>query len=618
MTTSILLRATLCAILGTASAQALALDPLSYANYDQVRTRALHMDLKADFEKKTLSGFAELSLDWLDKSARTLDLDTRELTISKIEAQDAMGRWTPAKYTLDKFDQEKGQALHVQLPAQAPKVRIHYHTAPTASALQWLTPAQTLSGKRPFMFSQSQSINARSWVPVQDTPSVRFTYTARIQAPQGLRVVMSADNDPKATGKGGWKFKMPQPIPSYLLAIGIGELEARTLGGRTGVYAEPLRMQAAAYELADTEKMVEAAESLYGPYRWGRYDMLVLPPSFPIGGMENPRLTFLTPTMIAGDRSLVDLIAHELAHSWSGNLVTNASWKHWWLNEGFTTYVTTRILEVLYGEEVALMNLQLEQEEAIDSLKEIPPAKQALVTRAADTDSSTYTDEGLAYPKGAWFLRTLEERAGRAVFDPFLRGWFDSHAFQSVTTEQFVAYLRSNLLAKHPQVMSDAELDEWLYGPGIPAGAKHAKSQRLTALDATTAAWVKGELPTAKLDTKGWTAAEWMKFLNDIDNKADAKRLKELDLAFGLAKTGNNEVAFRFYRAAVHAGYRDIRPQLNAFLMSVGRQKFVVPLYTALRANAEDRAWAENVYKSARERYHPETQGSVDKQMAKQ
>ena len=489
MTTSTLLRATLCAILGTASAQALALDPLSYANYDQVRTRALHMDLKADFEKKTLSGFAELSLDWLDKSARTLDLDTRELTISKIEAQDAMGRWAPAKYSLDKFDQEKGQALHVQLPAQAPKVRIHYHTAPTASALQWLTPAQTLSGKRPFMFSQSQSINARSWVPVQDTPSVRFTYTARIEAPEGLRVVMSADNDPKATGKGGWKFTMPQPIPSYLLAIGIGELEARTLGGRTGVYAEPLRMEAAAYELADTEKMVEAAESLYGPYRWGRYDMLVLPPSFPIGGMENPRLTFLTPTMIAGDRSLVDLIAHELAHSWSGNLVTNASWKHWWLNEGFTTYVTTRILEVLYGQEVALMNLQLEQEEAIDSLKDIPPAKQALITRAADTGSSTYTDEGLAYPKGAWFLRTLEERAGRAVFDPFLRGWFDSHAFQSVTTDQFVAYLRSNLLAKHPQVMSDAELDEWLYGPGIPASAKHAKSQRLVALDATTAAW---------------------------------------------------------------------------------------------------------------------------------
>ena len=617
MNTRSLLRATACAILGLQGASAYALDPLSYANYDQVRTRALHLDLKADFAKKTLAGHAELTLDWLDKNARRLDLDTRELRISKIEAVDARGRWMPVKYTLDKFDAEKGQALHIDLPKQAPKVRIHYRTAPTASALQWLTPAQTLSGKRPFMFSQSQSINARSWAPVQDTPSVRFTYTARIQAPEGLRVVMSADNDPKATGKGGWKFTMPQPIPSYLLAIGIGELEARTLGGRTGVYAEPKRIEAAAWELADTEKMVAAAESLYGPYRWGRYDMLVLPPSFPIGGMENPRLTFLTPTMIAGDRSLVDLIAHELAHSWSGNLVTNASWKHWWLNEGFTTYVTTRILEVLYGEEVATMNLQLEQEEAIESLKDIAPEKQALLTRGPDTGSSTYTDEGLAYPKGAWLLRTLEQRAGRAVFDPFLRGWFDGHAFQSVTTEQFVAYLRSELLAKHPQVMSEAELDEWLHGPGIPASARHAKSQRLVTLDATTAAWLKGELPTAKLDTKNWTALEWMKFLNDIDNKADAARLKELDAAFGLAKTGNDEVAFRFYRAAVHAGYREVRPQMQAFLLRVGRQKFVVPLYAALRANAEDKMFAETVYKSARERYHPETQSSVDKAMTK-
>jgi aminopeptidase N len=321
--------------------------------------------------------------------------------------------------------------------------------------------------------------------------------------------------------------------------------------------------------------------------------------------------------MIAGDRSLVDLIAHELAHSWSGNLVTNASWKHWWLNEGFTTYVTTRILEKMYGADVATMNLQVEQEEALASLKTIPAAKQALLTRDADTSSQHYTDEGLAYPKGAWFLRTLEQRAGRAAFDPFLRGWFDQHAFQSVTTEQFVAYLRAKLLAKNPKIMSDAELDEWLYGPGIPASAERAVSTRLTKLNDTTARWLKGDIKTAQLDTKGWKAEEWMKFLNDIDNKATASQLAELDKAFGLARTGNNEVAFRFYRAAVHAGYRGIRPNLEAFLMSVGRQKFVVPLYGALRAKPEDRVWAERIYKAARERYHPETQGSVDKQMNK-
>ena len=617
MKTRFLPRAAAALILGAWTACAFALDPLSYAKYDQVKTSALHMDLKADFTRKTLAGHAELTLDWLDKSATTLDLDTRELAISKIEAQDAGGAWRRVRYTLDKLDQEKGQALHIDLPGQPKKVRIHYRTAPTATALQWLTPAQTMSGKRPFMFSQSQSINARSWVPIQDTPAVRFTYSARIQAPEGLRVVMSAENDPKANGKGGWTFRMPQPIPSYLLAIGIGELDVRSLGPRTGVYAEPKRIKAAEYELADTEKMVAAAESLYGPYRWGRYDMLVLPPSFPIGGMENPRLTFLTPTMIAGDRSLVDLIAHELAHSWSGNLVTNASWKHWWLNEGFTTYVTTRILEKIYGEDVATMNLQLEQEEALEHIKTLPAAKQALVTRDPDTSSEHYTDEELAYPKGAWFLRTLEQRAGRAAFDPFLRGWFDQHAFQSVTTDQFVAYLRANLLSKNPSIMTNAELDEWLYGPGIPASAQRAVSTRLAKLNATTDAWLKGELRTAQLDTKNWNAAEWMKFLNDIDNKANAQQLEELDKAFGLAKTSNNEVAFRFYRASVHAGYRGIRPNLEAFLMSVGRQKFVVPLYGALRANADDRAWAERVYKAARARYHPETQSSVDKQMNK-
>ncbi|MEM8515250.1 leukotriene-A4 hydrolase [Massilia sp. MP_M2] len=617
MNKSTLLRATTAAFLGAWSAYAFALDPLSYAKYDQVKTTALHLDLKADFAKKSLDGYAELTLNWIDKKATTLDLDTRELTISKIEAQDAKGAWRKADYTLGKFDEEKGQPLQIKLPARQTRVRIHYRTAPTATALQWLQPVQTMSGKYPFMFSQSQAINARSWVPIQDTPAVRFTYTARIQAPEGLRVVMSADNDMKATGKGGWKFTMPQPIPSYLLAIGIGELEARTLGGRTGVYAEPQRIKAAEYELADTEKMVAAAEKLYGPYRWGRYDMLVLPPSFPIGGMENPRLTFLTPTMIAGDRSLVDLVAHELAHSWSGNLVTNATWKHWWLNEGFTTYVTTRILEEIYGKEVALMNLQLEQEEALEMLKDLPPAKQALVSRQPDTNAADYPDTSLAYPKGAWFLHTLEQRAGRAAFDQFLRGWFDQHAFQSVTNEQFIAYLRAQLLAKNPAIMSDAELDEWIHGPGIPASGQRAVSQRLAKLNASIDGWTKGTVSTTQLSAKDWNAVEWMKFLNDIDKKADAAKLAELDRAYGLAKSTNNEVAFRFYRAAVHAGYRDVRPDMEAFLMSVGRQKFVVPLYAALREKAEDRTWADGVYKKARERYHPETQSSVDKAMGK-
>ncbi|HEV7816606.1 MAG TPA: M1 family metallopeptidase [Janthinobacterium sp.] len=613
-----LLRILACALLYQMAGAAHALDPLSFSRYDQVRTSDLHLDLKADFSRKTLSGYAELTLKWSDPEARTLVLDTSELSIARVLVPGKSG-WNSAPYQLDPLDQahpEKGRALRISVGQQPDKVRIYYRTAPGASALQWLTPQQTMSGKLPFMFSQSESINARSWVPSQDTPAVRFTYSARIEAPAGMRVLMSADNDPKASGAGGWKFTMPQPVPSYLLALAIGEIDVRSLGPRSAVYAEPARIAAAAYELADTEKMIAAAEALYGPYRWERYDMLVLPPSFPYGGMENPRLTFVTPTMIAGDRSLVDLIAHELAHSWSGNLVTNASWKSFWLNEGFTTYVTLRVVESLYGADVALMHLQLEQEELLSSLKDIAPAKQALATRGADTDPSAYSDEGLVYPKGAWFLRTLEQRAGRAVFDPFLRGWFDGHAFQSASTEDFVAYLRQNLLAAHPGLMSDAELDDWLYGSGVPASAAHAVSPRLAALDARRQAWLKGELATAGLEAKGWLAVEWMKFLNDIDGKASAAQLQELDRAYALGKSGNNEIAFRFYLASVHAGY-DVREPLNAFLMSVGRTRFVAPLYAALLARPDDRAWAQALYAKARERYHPLTQAAVDKLMAK-
>jgi aminopeptidase N len=603
------------AALGTLAAlwcAAVHADPLSYARYDQVRTTDLYLDLKADFGRKTLSGYAELTLDWLDKSARSLVLDTKDLAIARVQLQDAAGNWRAASYMLDKADPEKGRALRIATPVQPAKVRIYYRTAPTAAALQWMGPQQTLSGKRPFMFSQSEEINARSWAPLQDTPAVRFTYGARIEAPAGLRVLMSADNDPAATGAGGWKFRMNQPIPSYLLAIAIGEIGVRSVGPRSAVYAEPARLEAAASEMADTEKMIAAAESLYGPYRWERYDMLVLPPSFPIGGMENPRLTFVTPTMIAGDRSLVDLIAHELAHSWSGNLVTNASWKHFWLNEGFTTYVTTRIVESLYGAEVAEMNLQVEQEEAMASLAGIAPAKQALIPRGPDTDPKLYTDSGLVYPKGAWLLRTLEQRAGRERFDPFLRGWFDQHAFKSATSEEFVAYLKQNLLAQQPGLMSDAELDEWLYGPGIPASAVHAQSARLAALDQQRSAWLAGELPTAELNGKNWIALEWMHFLNDIDGKATAAKMAELDQVFGLGKTGNNEIAYRFYLASVKAGY-GVRAPLERFLMSVGRQKFVVPLYKALLSHPNERAWAQALYVKARPHYHPETQKSVDR-----
>jgi aminopeptidase N len=585
-------------------------DPHSHARYGEVRTTHLHLDLDADFAARELRGFAELSLEWLDPAARRLDLDTRDLRIERVLALDD-GRWLPARFTVGARDPMRGSHLAISLRGQPRKVRIHYASAPQASGLQWLAPAQTLGGRQPFMFSQSQAIHARSWAPLQDTPAVRFPYTARITAPAGLRVLMSAHNDPAQDGRGGWRFSMPQPIPSYLLAIAIGELAHRDVGPRTTIWAEPGRLDAAAAEFADTEKMIAATEALYGPYRWGRYDLLILPPSFPYGGMENPRLSFITPTVLAGDRSLVSLIAHELAHSWSGNLVTNASWADFWLNEGFTTYVENRIQESLYGSDRALMEQRVGQGELLEEMRELAPHLQSLVPGKVDEDPDAVFS-GVPYEKGAWFLRTIEQRVGREVFDPFLRGWFDAHAFKSVGTRDFVDYLRANLLASHPDAMPEAELAQWLNQPGLPASAKRAESERLAAVDAVRERWLAGTLAPADFGAAAWSTQEWLHFLNALDEAPTIAQLTALDEAFKLSQARNSEIAFRWYLAGIRAGYAPVREPLERFLTEVGRRKFVAPLFAELAKQPADKAWAEALYARIRDRYHPVTQAAVD------
>jgi aminopeptidase N len=593
-------------------ADARALDEHSYARYDQVRVSALYLDLDVDFEAKALEGFAELSLAWHQADARTLDLDTRDLAIERVLERGADGRWRGARFTVGARHPVKGQHLRIMLAGQAERVRVHYRSAAQASGLQWLTPAQTLGKRQPFMFSQSQAIHARSWVPLQDTPAVRFPYRARITAPDGLRVVMSADNDPAASGAGGYRFAMPQPIPSYLLAIAVGDLAFKAIGPRSGIYAEPGMVEAAAKEYEDTEAMIAAAEGLYGGYRWGRYDLLVLPPSFPYGGMENPRLTFLTPTAIAGDKSLVALIAHELAHSWSGNLVTNSAWAHFWLNEGFTTYVENRIIEVVYGAEEAELQRGVDQVELREEMKDIAPYQQWLVPTLDGIDPDEVFS-GVPYGKGAWLLLTIEQRVGRPAFDRFLRAWFDDHAFASVDTGRFVAYLRQHLLAEHPQAISDAELNEWLYAPGIPASARPDRSAKLEAVDAARTRWLAGELPAAELGAAGWSTGQWLHFLNTLPPELDAARLAELDAAWKLTAAGNSEIAFRWYVAGIRAGYAPIRPKLEQFLLAVGRRKFVKPLFEELAKKPADKPWAIEVYGRAKPGYHPVTQAAAER-----
>jgi leukotriene-A4 hydrolase len=605
----------LASLLTTAVPAAAGTDLHSYAEPDKVVVTALALDLDVSFEKKALEGTAELSLDWKDAAAKQLVLDTRDLAIRKVEAMEAPDRWTEAKHALAARDATLGSKLTIETPKQPARVRITYATSPEASGLQWLTPEQTQGKKHPFMFSQSQAIHARSWVPLQDSPAVRFTYTAHIDVPKGLRAVMSADNDPKATGEGGYTFTMPQKIPSYLLALAAGDLRFASLGKRTGVYAEPGRIDAAAKEFTDTEAMVDATEKLYGPYRWGRYDLLILPPSFPWGGMENPRLTFATPTIIAGDKSLVNLVAHELAHSWSGNLVTNDTWAHVWLNEGFTVYVENRITEAVYGAEQALMDRVIEEHELIEEMKDLEPELQKLLPNIGSRDpDDTFT--GVPYQKGAWFLRTLEQRAGREAFDPFIRGWFDGHAFESVTTDDFLAYLDEKLLKAKPEVMPKAELDAWLHETGIPVSALRAKSPRLEAVDAARTKLFAGELDAKDLGAKAWVTQEWLHFLNGIPKDATAEQLAKIDEAWKLTQTGNAEIAMRWFLAGIRAGYEPIRAPLRKYLVEIGRRKLVVPLYEELAKTPENKAFAEAAFAEAKPGYHPVTTKTVSEKLA--
>ena len=592
-------------------------DESSYAEPDKVVIKDIALDLKLDFDQKQIGGTATYTLEWKDKNARQLVLDTRELDVAKVEAIAADGARSPLQFALATANKVFGSKLTIETPDQPAKVEISYHTAPTASGLQWLEPSMTEGKKLPFMFSQSQAIHARSWVPLQDTPSVRFTYSAHVVSRPDVMVLMSADNDPKAARDGDYTFSMPQPIPSYLLAIAAGDLVFEPISGRSGVWAEPTMVGKAAKEFEDTEKMIGAAEKLYGQYRWGRYDMLVLPPSFPFGGMENPRLTFATPTVIVGDKSLVSLVAHELAHSWSGNLVTNASWKDIWLNEGFTTYVQGRITEALYGKEMAEMERQIDQTDLLAEVKDMTPADQALALPPLNERDPDEALSQVAYVKGSWFLEFLEQRFGREVFDPFLRGWFDDHAFQSANTDQFVDYLQKNLLPKKPNAVTEAELKAWLDEPGIPAFAAKAKSRSFSNVDTARIAWEGTGTPPSSQLTGEWSTQEWVRFIDGLGKTVALDKLAALDKAYHFTGTPNGEIAMRWYPLAIRSGYAEATPAAAEFIERVGRRKLIMPIYAELVKTPEGLVVAKQAFEKARPGYHPITTGSVQDMLSK-
>jgi aminopeptidase N len=586
-------------------------DTASYARPLEARVHHVALDLNVDFEAKRIGGTATLDID-RKPDAKEIVLDDKGLEIESI----ADGAGQPLQWKVGAADPKLGSPLAVTLGPDTKRLVIKYKSAPDAGALQWLTPEQTAGKKKPYLFSQGQAIENRTWIPTQDSPGIRQTWEATIHVPAGLTAVMSAPKAAEPITQGGesvFSYRMDHSVAPYMIAIGVGDLAFKSLGPRTGVWTEPVMLDRAAKELEDTEKMVEAAEKLYGPYRWGRYDLLVLPPAFPYGGMENPTLTFLTPTFIAGDKSLVSLVAHELAHSWSGNLVTNATWADSWLNEGVTSYFENRIMEALYGPRRARQEAALSFDEIEKAFAE--EGRNAPITRLNLPPAQAVPDggtSGIIYDKGAVFLRTMEKIVGREKWDAYLRSYFDRHAFQPMTSALFLADMRANLVNGDKALEQKLQLDDWVYKPGLPSNVVRPDPAAFAEVDQAVKAFASGGPVPAAFGS--WTTAEKMRFLNKLPRKMPTARLEELNRRLKLNEVGNYEVMFSWLDLAIRNRFDPAVPALERFLTTQGRRRFVRPLIETL---AEDRQWgrpiAVRIYRVARASYHPITQRDLDK-----
>jgi aminopeptidase N len=586
-----------------------ALDSETHARPAIARVTHVALDLAVDFEARVLRGTATLDL-LAAPGAREIVLDDKGMVIESVRD----GRGRALRWRVGAAAGEKGAPLTIRIGA-ARRIVIRYASQPQASALGWLPPALTAGKARPFLYSQGQAIENRSWIPTQDSPGIRQTWEARITVPEDLVAVMSGDRlspqgEPAGAGLRRYRFRMDKPVPPYLIAIAVGDLAFRPLGPRTGVYAEPVTLPQVVPELDDSERMIAAAEQLYGPYRWGRFDMLVLPPSFPYGGMENPTLTFLTPTIFTGDKANIDVVAHELAHSWSGNLVTNATWPDGWLNEGFTTYFENRIDEIVYGAERAAILAETSWDDLQRDLRETPAEATALRNVSGQEAGS------LAYDKGAVFLRTIEHEVGRDRWDAWLRSYFDRHAFQPQTTAGLLADLRANLLRGDAALEARLQLDRWAYAPGLPDKAVHVRSATLAQVDRSIAQVAAGA-PIAALPFAGWGTQEWLRFLNGLPRTLPADRLAEMDAAMKLGASANAYVRSAWLVLALGNRYEPAVVSAEAFLPRIGRMLLVRPVYRALAAQGDwGRPIAARIFAAARPGYHPITVAAVERDLA--
>jgi leukotriene-A4 hydrolase len=580
------------------------IDPHSYADLDQGRIKHIDFQMQVDFKKRCLQVQAIYTLDRPIKGS--FFMDTWDLNVSRVYSDGKAIDWE-----MDKSDPLLGERLHLQGLNGTSTFSIELTTSPGASALQWLEPHQTSGEKHPFLYSQCQAIHARSIFPCQDTPSVRFTYTADVQVASHLIAIMAAAYRGSQTEEklNRFSFNMPQPIPSYLFALAVGNLTFRELGPRCGIFSEPELIDAAAWEFAENEAKLAQAEKLFGPYVWERYDILVLPPSFPYGGMENPRLTFLSPIFLLGDRSETIIVTHELAHAWTGNLVTNATWEDFWLNEGWTTFAHTRITEALEGRDYAQFRTALARIRMLQDMDRF--GMKSPLTCLWFPMQGLHPDEifsSIPYHKGNAFLMYLEETVGREVFDTFIKKYIDTFRFRSITTAAFVEFLQAEL----PTAASKVDLQKWLYRPGFPEDAPSLKSHIYDDVSAKAEAFAKGER-LQRDEIKDWKPDQVQLFLQLLPERVSIEDCSYLEQLFKLHKKTAAATLSVFYSLAVRSEYQNALPGIEHFIANIGRHFLVAPVLRAMTQSEWAKNKARPIFERYRSRHHPITVNYLDK-----
>uniref|UniRef100_A0A669B2P9 Leukotriene A-4 hydrolase n=1 Tax=Oreochromis niloticus TaxID=8128 RepID=A0A669B2P9_ORENI len=573
-------------------------------------TKHLNLHLHLDFDRHVIRGRVALTVEVLEDRFSTLTLDSSDLSVVSVTANGQ-----PARFSLGPKHSFKGTPLEITLPFDLSRgqhviVEVTYETSPSATALQWLTPEQTAGKKHPYLFSQCQAHHCRSMIPCQDTPSIKHTYYAQVSVPKDLVTVMSAvrdgqEVDPQDSGRIIYRFRQTVPMPSYLIAIVAGALESREIGPRSRVWSEKEFVDKAAFEFSETEAMLKTAEELAGPYVWGQYDVLVLPPSFPYGGMENPCLTFATPTLL--------VIAHEISHSWTGNLVTNKTWEHFWLNEGHTVYLERMIGRCLESE-------QFRQFKAIGGWKDLQDSVNTFgannpLTNLVPSLQDVNPDDAFSsvpYEKGFALLYHLEEQlGGPEVFMGFVKSYIQRFAYSSVTTEEWKNYLFAYFKDK-VDILNKVDWNAWMFTPGMPPIRYHyaSSSVPVQAKDQDLNSFKQS-------DVKTLSSHQVIEFLSLLlqEDPLPLTHVKKMQEVYDLNAYMNAEIRFRWLRLCVRSRWEEVVPLALKMATDQGRMKFTRPLFREVFNFEKFRDEALRVFLAHRAGMHPVTSGLVSKDL---